>query len=55
MSYKKESIKTTDLLVDSENPRFAPAKNQKQALSVMIEKIKTKIKNLKSGAPVKLA
>lgn len=46
MSYKKQSIKITDLLVNSENPRFDPVKNQKQAFSVMIEKIKPKIKSL---------
>jgi hypothetical protein len=46
MNYKKQPIKITDLLINPENPRFDPVKNQKQALSVMIEKIKPKIKNL---------
>jgi len=46
MSHKKQLIKITDLLVNSENPRFDPVKNQKLALLVMIEKIKPKIKSL---------
>lgn len=46
MNYKKQPIKIIDLLINPENPRFDPVKNQKQALSVMIEKIKPKIKNL---------
>ena len=46
MSYKKQSIKITDLLINIENSRFDPVKNQEQALSIMIEKIKSKIKNL---------
>ena len=40
MSHKKQSVKITDLLINSENPRFDSVKNQKQALSVMMKKIK---------------
>lgn len=46
MSYKKQSIRITDLLVNPENPRFDPVKDQRRALGVMIENIKPKIKNL---------
>lgn len=46
MSYKKQLIKIDDLLINPENPRFDPVKNQKQALSVMIDKIKDKIMNI---------
>ena len=46
MSYKKQSIKIEDLLINLENPRFAPVKDQQEALKVMLEKMKSKIKNL---------
>ena len=46
MTYKKQTIRIADLLVNSENPRFDPVKDQKHALALMIENIKPKIKNL---------
>ena len=46
MSHKKLSIKTEDLLINLENPRFEPVKNQKEALIIMLKKMKPKIKKL---------
>ncbi|MCH7771156.1 MAG: hypothetical protein IIA49_09095 [Bacteroidetes bacterium] len=43
MTHTKQTIKITELLINIENPRFEPEKNQKQALTVMIEKFKSKI------------
>jgi len=46
MAYKKQSIRISDLLVNPENPRFDPVKDQNRALAVMIKNIEPKIKNL---------
>ena len=60
MTHKVQSINIKSLLLDIENPRFEPVKDQKHALAVMMGKIKLKIKYLagdmaKNGLnPVKL-
>jgi len=43
---KKDKISVTKLLVNPENPRFNPVKNQKKAIDLMLIKMSKKILNL---------
>ena len=46
MSHTKQFIKIKDLLVNPRNFRFEPVKNQKEALTIMLKKMKPKIKKI---------
>ena len=44
MSYEKIFIKIENLLVNPKNFRFDPVANQKEAINIMINKMKLKVK-----------
>ena len=46
MSYQRKSIKIDDLLLNPENFRFDPVKSQNEAMKIMMQQEKEKIKNL---------
>ena len=46
MSHKKLSIKIENLLINLENPRFDPVSDQKTAISIMLETMESKMKEL---------
>ena len=46
MSHQKLSIETKDLLINLENPRFDPVKDQNEAISIMLETMESKMKRL---------